>query len=182
MDEDDIIESDDVAPLSDESLFGQVDDDPVGEPEDIVDFGADELAALEDEEYYDQREFGNTWQFDFAAGRFVLRGDSNQVATASEKQAFAQWAMTALHTERLTAFVCSDQFGVEFENIVRSGSVAAEAPSGLVLQAIDEALQVHDRYNGISDFVATVDGDYMLVQMVIETTEGQVEVESRVSV
>lgn len=181
MDEEDIIVSDDIAPLGSESAFGQVDEDPTGDPEDIVDLGADELAALESEEYYAQRDFGNSWQFDYANNRFFTRGDSNQVATTTDRSSFAQWVMSALHTERLTAYVCTDRFGVEFEKITRSGMRSTMA-SGLIMQAIDEALQSHDRYVGISDFTAAEDGDYMLVTMTIATTDGQVDIQSRVQV
>lgn len=180
MDEDDIIESEDVAPLSDESLFGQFDEDPTGDPEDIVDFGADELAALEEEEYFEQREFGTTWQFDFANSRFVVRGSSAQVAQTTDKQAFAQWVMTSLSTERFTAFVCSDQFGIEFESIVKNGYSGALA-SSVIYQAVDEALGIHDRYNGISSFESSQSGDFLVLNMVVETTEGgQVQIERRI--
>lgn len=182
FDDDDIIESDDIVPLSDDqSLFGQIDDEPSGETSEIVDLDPEQVAALEEEDYLATLEFGTTWAFDFEAGRFFKRGNSGQVAQVSEKEAFAQWCMAALHTERLTAYVVTDQFGVEFENIVRSIGGATVA-AAMVRQTIEEALSVHDRYNGIDKFTATIDGDYMLVTFDIDTTEGPVEIETKVEI
>lgn len=174
--DDDIIESDDIAPMSAESLFGQTDDEPSADDGTEVIIDPDDPSAIDTDEYLGQLPFGKTWAFDFSTGRFITKGGSNQIAEVEERDAFAQWVMATLHTERLTCFALSDQAGVEFEEIVRSSGGQTYA-AALLRQNIEEALAVHDRYAGITSYSATIEGDIVHISMVIDTTEGPVEVE-----
>lgn len=177
MADDDLIEAEGSIAFGNTSMFGDADEAP-----EIEGFGA---VLSDDESEQDLlstpsvRPFGKTWEFDFEAGEFMLRGSGSQVSVVDEKASFAQWCMSVLHTERYSALVYSGQIGVEFEELVRA-SGGAEVASAMLLGRIEEALSVHDRYQGIEDFSATVDGDYVLVNMTVNTTDGAVDVEGTI--
>lgn len=179
MADDDLIEAEGNIVFNNASMFGEAD----GETE-IADFAGvvtdDEIERYLLDEYASVRPFGTTFEFDFTTGQFVHKGDSDAVAMVSERDAFAQWCMNTLHTERMTAVVCSDQIGVEFESLVRSAG-GAEVASALLYSRVDEALRVHDRYEGITMFEARVEGDTVYLNMTINTTEGAVDIEGTVA-
>lgn len=177
MADDDLIEAEGSIAFGNTSMFGDADEAPESEG-----FGA---VVSDDESEQDLlgiarvRPFGKTWEFDFEAGEFMMRGSGSQVSVVDGKTSFAQWAMAVLHTERYSALVYSGQIGVEFESLVRS-SGGAEVASALLLGRVEEALSVHDRFESIESFSASVDGDYVLINMTINTSDGAVDIEGTI--
>jgi hypothetical protein len=171
---DDIVEEDGALAADDDTMFGAISEDALSSPE-LSDDQIDQLQRTALDQYEAQRDIGVEYQFDFETGRFVMRG--SDVATVTEDDAIAQWAMNAIHTERFTAPVYSDQFGIEGESVMRAGI----AGFGVLEDRVREALTVHDRIRDISDFTAEWVGTTVVVRFTIETTTGQVQVEGSIS-
>ncbi len=176
--DDDLIEAQDAISFGDTSMFGDADELPE-DPAQLAVVLNDENEQFLDV-YTSVKDFGWTWQFDFPTGQFVRKGSGGQISTVEGKGAFAEWCMHVLHTERLTAFVYSNQIGVEFEEIVRS-SAGAEIAAATLFARVEEALAVHDRFQRIEDFVASVDGSMINLTMKIITTDGPVEITGSIS-
>lgn len=179
MDDEDLIEAEGSIVFEDGSMFGNADEAPEEQGFGSV-MADDESEADLLGEYAALKPFGYTWAFDFSTGQFETRGAGRQEVKVEGREAFAQWCMQVLHTERLTALVYSDQIGVEFESVVRQQG-ASEMASSLLLTRIEEALAVHDRYDGIEDFSALVDDDLVHIKMILNTNEGAVEVAGSVA-
>ena len=163
---DEIIEADGAFADDDETMFGTISEDFATTDEGLTDEQIEALRNLALDQYEATRDYGWDYEFDFDAKRFVMRGED--VATVTDEDTLAQWAMNALSTERFTALVYSDQFGVEMEDLVREGTAAY----GLLEERVREALQVHDRIHDIRDFSAYQQGTTVVLRFVIETNNG----------
>ena len=167
-DDEDIIAGDGSTADDGESIFGEL--DPLVDPEDTVREDSEFEEEL-DEQYEQQFEYGTTWLFDFPSGRFVVSG-SGQIPTVSDEDAFAQWCMIALHTERFMATVFSEAIGIEIEDIIREDIPREVAPSTLE-ERISEALAVHNRFSRIDNFESEfLDNGTLSLSFDIETTSG----------
>lgn len=174
----DIIEGDGSVAQPGETIFGQA----LEQPTDEDGFRDSDDMALELGDPYEQvLPFGYTWEFNYITGRFVTQGRSNQVAVVSERDAFAQWCMNVLSTERYTAFVYSDRIGVEFEALVQDSS-SDEIAGGMLEAAIDDALSIHDRYAEITEFSSTVEGDLLNLDFTVDTDDGEIEISRSVQI
>ena len=177
MDEEDIIELDEAVASEGESLFGEVAEDDASSV--LSDSSIDALDEVARQNYEREEGLGTTWAFDFEARRYVKRGA--EVVKVSEEDALRQWCENALATERYTAAIYSDEFGIETEDIFR-GEIEPNAIPATLQQRISEALQVHDRITGIRNFrsQSIANGRTYLVAFTVETTTGSFDVEGRV--
>lgn len=91
---------------------------------------------------------GNSWVFDFDAGRYVRQGGAP--VPCSELDTLAQWCMTAVHTARGASALFSDEFGMDGPQRVGDAGAAARETAAELRIAVIDALMVHDRIVDVS--------------------------------
>ena len=116
---------------------------------------ADELFPTFDmpeieEEDEDEEQYYPSVDFDFENGDFVLDG-AHRMVKADGREAWIQWCMKIVGTERESFLAYSDDIGTEFEEMenwtdrsVRQAEIA---------DTITEALMVHPCTESVDDFV-----------------------------
>jgi hypothetical protein len=87
-----------------------------------------------------------------------------------------QWCQNVLHIQKLSAAVYSGRIGIDLAEITRSQHSNILA-LGSIQERIEEALSVHDRFQGLRDFTASIEQDALVVSMTIDTNIGAVSFE-----
>jgi hypothetical protein len=93
--------------------------------------------------------------FDFAAGDFTRDG-ANRMVEATGKEAYAQWCMKIIATERDTCLAYSTRIGTEMEYAAAQPDHASVEAS--VERTVIEALMVNPKTEYVRDFVFTWSG------------------------
>ena len=170
MDENDIVFEDGALAATGEMMFGSISESVTSSDATLTDEEIDLLQQGAIDDYNTRKEIGWTYEFDFPNRCFVKRGPS--VATVTDMDSLAQWAMNVIHTNRFSALVYSDDIGIDWEGIAHGiGAV------GLLEEQISTALLVHDRIERVRDFSAEWVGRVVLVKFVIETDSDSIEIE-----
>jgi len=133
--------------MADENLF------PVFDIEDIID---------DDDE---KEEYLPSVSFDFEKGDFVLDG-AHRMVLASGREAYAQWCMKIIDTEREEFAAYSDDIGTEFEEIEDDGDRLTKESE--IQSTITDALMVHPATEYVRDFVFEHLPDSCLVSFVVK--------------
>lgn len=93
--------------------------------------------------------------FDFASGDFKLDG-ANRIVEATGKEAYMQWCMKVIATERGACLAYSDRIGTEMEYAAAHPDHASVEAS--VERTIIEALMVNPKTEYVRDFEFSWDG------------------------
>lgn len=99
--------------------------------------------------------FGRGWAFDWATGQFHRH--NNQPVAVFGLDNLTVWVEKALRTARLAHPIYSDDYGMEYVEIV--GHPFEAGTAGLYANAVRDALLVHDRIERIKDFKFSYDPD-----------------------
>lgn len=113
---------------------------------------------------------GKAWAWDFVAGDFVLDG-TGRLVELDGANAWAQWCIKAVLTERYVHLIYSGQYGCEVEAAMRSASNRRSAESE-VSRAITEALVADPRTRSVRDFAFVWAGDEISVAFTVEPVTG----------
>ncbi len=127
--------------------------------------GADELAAaaavindpLTEDDIEPTPPFGRTWLFDFEVGQFVVQG-GEPVRLEGGLESLRMWMLMALTTRRFATMIHSDEFGIEYEEELVGRTVDALTRT-VYIQAVREALLIHDRITEVDDFEFEIEDD-----------------------
>lgn len=103
----------------------------------------EETEEQEDEKYYP------SVYFDFEKGDFRLDG-SFRMVQADGREAYIQWCLKMLETEREAYLAYSDQLGVEFEAL--HNTPTREERESDIEETIIDALMVHPCTEYVRDF------------------------------
>lgn len=118
-----------------------------------------------DESDMEEERYSPSVYFDFTKGDFVLDG-ANKMTVADGKDAFIQWCIKIVHTERYSCLAYDGDIGTELESL-------ADAPSrdekeSLLKDTITDALSVHPAYESVDDFSFEYQGDECVVTFTIK--------------
>lgn len=149
------------------SMFGDYSADSIQQPDDNTIAALEALQLAQAQSAQDQ---GVTWEFDFAARSFVLRGRS--VAQVDGDDALAQWCQTVLTIRRFSALAAPDTVGIEIDDVIQ-GKIPMAAVPATISKRVSEALLIHPHIASVNNFeVIGQDGDILQVQYDINTTAG----------
>lgn len=116
--------------------------------------------------------------FNFETGEFEITG-TGQMIYSDEKEAFRQWCIKMIKTERRAHLAYSDDLGVELDEAVRAGP--REAIESEIERTITEALSVHERTESVSDFEFEFAGDEVKVKFIVEAEQiGSIPIETEI--
>lgn len=130
-------------------------------------FDAPDLMADEEVE---QLEDVNAYKYDYDKEKHVVTGTGKAVLGDS-RDAYLFWACKCLLTERYAYDAYSDDFGIEFERIVRANYPREIAESELK-RTISEALKVDARTVSVFDFTFEWQGDSCWIDFALESVYG----------
>lgn len=103
--------------------------------------------------------------FDFEKGDFALDG-AHRMAKADGKDAFMQWCLKVVETEREACLAYSEDIGTEIEELPGSGSW--EEIENEIEETITDALMVHKCTEHVSDFQFEHTADSIVVSFVVK--------------
>lgn len=109
--------------------------------------------------------------FDEQLGDFRRNG-AGQLQTANGYEAWKQWCINTVQTERYACLGYSQNYGVEIERVfLKSDRVVAES---LIQQTIEEALLADPagRTRGVTDFTFDWQGDSVLMNCTVTSVSG----------
>lgn len=118
--------------------------------------------------------YGLTWQWDFAKGRFVDYGGTPAVVRDLDNLRI--WAETVYNIQRHAHEIFDEDIGVEGSMMI-GDLVDDVASQELYMQAMFDALMVHDRISNVTNFdfdVDTTDPESSYVYFEIHTDGGDV--------
>lgn len=120
-----------------------------------------------------------SYQFDFTTGDFVRDG-ANRVVVCSGREAYLQWCMKVVHTERMTCLAYSSDIGIEGqEALAQSDRRAVESA---LERTISEALKVNPRTEYVRGFSFSWEADVLRCRFTVkgrEWEELEIETEMR---
>lgn len=102
--------------------------------------------------------------FDFEKGDFSLDG-ANRVRKATGKEAFAQWCIKAINTERDTCLAYSEDYGAEFEEIAGDTPLSSKSD---IEETITDTLMANPATEYVKDIDVVLEGDYAYVTLVVK--------------
>lgn len=109
--------------------------------------------------------YSPSFLFDFGTGEFALDG-ANHVRVCNGYEAWKNWCVKAVMTERDAWMAYSTNIGVEVENALKQPSTPA---AKLALErTITEALLVHPSTQSVGDFSYTLNGDALRVSFTVK--------------
>lgn len=123
------------------------------------DFPEIEVSDVESEKYTP------SVYFDFEKGDFLLDGQ-NRMVEADGKEAFIQWCIKTIYTERCSFLAYDDDIGVEFEQL--SDAPSREEKESIIIESITDALSVHPAFESVGDFSFEYEGDECNIMCVIK--------------
>lgn len=107
-----------------------------------------DLESILEDEPVEERYYPSA-SFDFEKGDFVLDG-ANRIVTATGREAYMQWCLKVIDTEREEFAAYSDDIGTEFDEISDDGDRARKESD--IQETITDALMVHPATEDVSDF------------------------------
>lgn len=117
--------------------------------------------------------YGTSWREEKPSKTYRLK-DGRLEGTIDGLDAARQAAELILSTERFEHEIFSDDYGVEFRELIGQRKNLIEAD---LERRIEEALAEDDRITGMSDFSMTFDGDCVHASFVLETIFGTIQME-----
>lgn len=113
---------------------------------------------------------GRGWAFDYQVGEFIMRGQSP--AEVSDVGQLRMWIEKTVRTARFAHPIYSDAYGMDLVELV--GNQVTPDRIGQYATALTDALTVHDRISGVTDFKFTADpsSDLLLVGFTVVVDEG----------
>lgn len=106
-----------------------------------------DLPEIPDDPEYDER-YQSSVYFGFETGDFIRDG-ANKLVRANGKEAYIQWCMKVIATERETCLAYSSDIGTEFEEL---DEVDRESKESEIERTITETLLVHPATEYVRDF------------------------------
>lgn len=106
-----------------------------------------DLPEIPDNPEYDER-YKSSVYFDFEKGDFVRDG-ANKLIRANGKEAYIQWCLKMIDTERETCLAYGSDIGTEFEEMDVSERESTESE---IERTITETLLVHPATEYVRDF------------------------------
>lgn len=121
-----------------------------------------------------QREiiFGESWQFDFDKGEFVIT-PTGQVARTTGVDTLIQWIRKTLVTQRFSSPIYPTWYGAELNSML-GVKAAREAVATEVIRLIRDALLVDARIKDIVTQGAQVADDEVYVSFTVLAFNGQI--------
>lgn len=106
--------------------------------------------------------------FDYALGDF-RRDGANKLVTADGKEAYMQWCVKTVLTERLDRMAYSSDIGTELEDALKQ--VDLQAVESAMERTITEALMVNKRTEYVRNFEFTWDSDGLHCDFIVKGKE-----------
>lgn len=122
----------------------------------------------EDSEEAVEEKYSPSVYFDFEKGDFARDG-ANRMVVASGQEAFMQWCVKTLHTEREQLLAYGEDHGVEFDalhELSDPGQIESE-----IEKTITEALQENPSCESVSNFSFEHIGDTVKVSFMVKGYE-----------
>lgn len=94
-------------------------------------------------------------KFDFDAGDFLF-DSAGRIKLADTRESFEQWCIKVCLTERNSRACYSNDYGVEFEDALKSGNAAAKS---MLIKTLTEAILCHPRAEYVKNFSFELEGD-----------------------
>ncbi len=109
--------------------------------------------------------YSPSFLFDFTTGEFALDG-ANHVRACDGYEAWKNWCVKTVLTERDAWMAYSTNIGVEVENALKQPTM--EAAKLALERTISEALLVHPSTQSVGDFEYTISGDALRVSFTVK--------------
>lgn len=116
-------------------------------------------------------EYGDSFYFDWKLGDFQLSG--GQLLERGAHEAWLDWCVKAVRTQRFAHLVYSDDYGTDLEDALSSGS--RELVETELEDAIADALETDPRTARAYGFEFTWEGDSLEISLTVEPTIGTAE-------
>lgn len=116
-----------------------------------------------------QKKYAPSLKFDFEKGDFVLDG-AGRLVTCNGHEAWGEWCLKQLATERNTRLAYSDKIGVEIESAARD-EPDQESMKLAIERTITEALLVNPATEYVRNFEFTMEGDQLYVSFLAKGRE-----------
>lgn len=113
-----------------------------------------EVPEEESEEEYDAK-YCPSVLWDYEKGDFAVDG-TGRIAEAEGLEAYIQWCVKTVQTERYTCLAYDDDIGTEMESLDDDDPLAAESE---IERTITEALMIDPRTEDVGDFAFSSEGD-----------------------
>lgn len=113
-----------------------------------------EVPEEESEEEYDAK-YCPSVLWDYEKGDFAVDG-TGRIAEAEGLEAYIQWCVKTVQTERYTCLAYDDDIGTEMESLDDDDPLAAESE---IERTITEALMIDPRTEDVGDFTFSSEGD-----------------------
>ena len=123
-----------------------------------------DFPEIEDDDLEKER-YSPSVFFDYEKGDFIRDG-ANNMFVADGKEAFIQWCIKTVYTERSNFLAYDDDIGVEFEQLAYASS--REEKENIIIDSITDALSIHPAFESIEDFVFDYHGDECIVSFTIK--------------
>ncbi|BBI31459.1 DUF2634 domain-containing protein [Cohnella abietis] len=94
--------------------------------------------------------FGRSWRFDYNAGEFVMT-PTGIVAVSAGTDAWLEWCKKALQTERYVYLIYSQNYGQEFNDLIRS-NLPSSAIEAEIQRITTETLMIDPRTARVDGF------------------------------
>ena len=130
------------------------------------------VAEIEAAAVAEQLAFGRSWRFDFSIGEFVLT-PAGKVAEAEYFEAWLQWCLKALRTERYRYLAYTRAYGQEMDSLIGRHLTRA-ANESEIRRMVTECLTVDPRTAAVGNFVFDWDGDICTFTCEISNVRGEV--------
>lgn len=122
-----------------------------------------ELPDIPDNEEYNERYQASVY-FDFEKGDFIRDG-ANRLIRANGKEAYVQWCLKVISTERETCLAYSSDIGAEFEEMDQSDRESMESE---IERTITETLLVHPATEYVRDFIFSYNSEEIRVSFIVK--------------
>jgi len=122
-----------------------------------------DLPEIPDNPEYDERYKPSVF-FDFEKGDFVRDG-ANKLVPANGKEAYIQWCLKVIATERETCLAYGSDIGTEFEEMDESDRESTESE---IERTITETLLVHPATEYVRDFSFSHDPGEIRVSFLVK--------------
>jgi hypothetical protein len=123
-----------------------------------------ELPEIQDSPEYEEK-YRPSVYFDFEKGDFRRDGASRMVASDG-REAYIQWCLKVVETERESCLAYSTDIGTEFEDMRELPD--RESRESEIERTITEALLVHPATEYVRDFVFSYAGDETEVEFTVK--------------
>ena len=118
-----------------------------------------------DEDDLEEERYSPSVYFDYEKGDFIRDGVNNMVV-ADGKDAFIQWCIKTVCTERNKFLAYDDDIGTEFEQMANAPS--REEKENIIIDSITDALSVHPAFESVDDFEFEYQGDECIISLTIK--------------